>query len=109
VSTYHAEDVRSGEFSSVLDELLLPIPRLLRLLDWGQPRCAGLVFGELGADQVEHWGYSFLDLATIGLPRFPVLDHLVVVLLGVDFKHYDKISKANQARSQYKHDKRNIV
>jgi len=99
VSTYHAEDVRSDEFSGVLDELLQPTPRLLRLLDRGQPRCAGLVFGELGANQVEHWGYSSPDLDTIGLLGVPVLDQLVEVLLGVDFKHYDKISKANQARS----------
>ena len=109
MGTYHAEDVRSSELSGVLDELLQPTPRLLRLLDRGQPQCAGLVFGELGADQVEHRGYSFLDLDTIGLSGVPVLDQLVEVLLGVNFKHYDKISKENQARSQYKHNKRNIT
>jgi len=106
VGTYHAEDVRSSELSGILDELLQPTPRLLRLLDRGQPRCAGLVFGELEADQVEHRGYSFLDLDTIGLPGVLVLDQLIEVLLGVYFKHYDKV---NQARSQIKHDKRNIA
>ena len=109
VGTYHAEDVCSGELCGVLDKLLQPTPRLLRLLDRGRPRCAVLVFGELRADQVEHRGYSFLDLDKTGLPGVPVLDQLVKVLLGVNFKHYDKISKENQARSQYKHDKRNIA
>jgi len=109
VGTYHAEDVCFGELSGVHDELLQPTPRLLRLLDRSQPRCAGLVFGELGADQVEHWGYSFPDLDTVGLLGVPFLDQLVEVLLGVNFKHYDKISKENQARSQYKHGKRNIA
>jgi hypothetical protein len=109
MGAYHAEDVRSGKLSGVLDERLQPTPRFLRLLDRGQPRCAGLVSGELGANQVEHRGYSFPDLDTIGLPGVPVLDQLVEVLLGVNFKHYDKIYKENQARSQYKHEKRNIA
>ena len=109
VGTYHAKDVRSGKLPGVLDELLKPAPRLLCLLDRGQPRCAGLVFGELGADQVNNRGRSFQDLDTVGLPGVPVLDQLVEVLLSVDFKHYDRIFKENQARSQYKHEKRNVV
>ena len=109
VGTYHAEDVRSGELPSVLDEPLKPAPRLLRLLDWGHPRCAGLVFGELRADQVKHRGHSFPDLDTIGLPGVPVLDQLVEVLLGVNLKHYDKIIKENQARSQYKHERNRVA
>jgi hypothetical protein len=53
----------------------------------------GLVFGELGADQVEHWGHSFPDLDTVGPPGVPILDKLVEVLLSINFKHYDRISK----------------
>jgi len=79
------------------------------LLDRGQPRCAGLVFWELGADQVEYRGHSFPNLDTVGLPRVPILDQLVEVLLSVNFKHYDKITKENQARSQYKREKRNTA
>jgi len=90
VGTYHAEDVRLGKLPGVLDKLLKPAPHLLRLLDRGQPRCAGLVFGELGADQVENRGHSFLDLDTVGLPGVPVLDQLVEVLLSIDFKHYNR-------------------
>ena len=101
--------MRSGKLSGVLDELLKPTPRLLRLLDRGHPRCAGLVFGELRTDQVKHRGHSFLDLDTIGLPGVPVLDQLVEVLLGVDLKHYDRIFKENEARSQYEHGKRNVM
>jgi hypothetical protein len=100
VGTYHAEDVRPDKLPGVLDELLKPTPRLLHLLDRGQPRCTGLVFGELGADQVKHRGHSFPNLDTVGLPGVPILDQLVEVLLSINFKHYDKIS---QARSQYKH------
>ena len=90
MGTHHAEDVRPGKLPGVLDELLKPTPRLLRLLDRGQPRCVGLVFGELGADQVEHRGHSFPDLDTVGLPGVPILDQLVEVLLSIDFKHYDR-------------------
>jgi hypothetical protein len=82
---------------------------LLRLLNRGQPRCTGLVFGELGADQVEYRGHCFPDLDTIGFLGVPILDQLVEVLLSVNFKHYDRIPKENQARSQYKHEKRNTA
>jgi len=109
VGTYHAEDVRSGKLSGVLEELLKPTPRLLRLLDRGHPRCAVLVFEELRADQVKHWGHSLLDLDTIGLPGVLISDQLVEVLLGVDLKHYARIFKENQARSQYKHGKSCVV
>jgi len=106
---YHVEDVRSGKLFGVLDELLQPTPRLLRFLDRGQPRCTGLVFGEFGADQVENRGHSFPDPDTIDLLGVPVLDQLVEVLLGVDLKHYDRIFKENEARSQYEHGKRNVM
>jgi len=59
----------------------------LRLLDRSQLRCAGLVFRELGADQIKNWGHSFPKLDAVGLPGVPVLDQLVEVLLGVYFEH----------------------
>jgi len=49
----------------ILDELLKLAPRLMRLLDWGQPRCAGLVLGKLGADQIQHRSNSFPELYAI--------------------------------------------
>jgi len=109
VGTYHAEDVRSGKLPGILDELLKPTPRLLRFFDRGQPRCTRLVLGELEADQVEYRGYSFPNLDIVGLPGVPILDQLVEVLISVDFKHYDGIFKENQARCQYKHEKRNTA
>jgi len=90
VGTHHAEDVHTGKFPCVLDKLLKPAPRSLRLLDWGQPRCAGLVFGKLGANQVENRGHSFPDLDTVGLPGVPVLDQLIEVYLSIDFKYYNR-------------------
>ena len=89
MSTYHAEDVRSGKFPGVLDELLKPAPRLLCLLDRGQFRRAGLVLGELGTDQVKYWGKSFPDPDVVCLPGVPFLYQLIEVLFSVDFKHYD--------------------
>jgi hypothetical protein len=59
----------------------------LRLLDRGQLRCAGLVFRELGADQVKNRGHSFPELDAVGLLGVPVLDQLVEVLLGIYFEH----------------------
>jgi len=99
VGTYHHEDMRSDKLPGVLYELLKPTPRLLCLFDRGQPRCVGLLFGELGADQVEYQGYSFPYFDTVGLPGVPILDQLIEVLLSVDFKHYDKIFTEKQARS----------
>ena len=43
----------------------------------GRLRCAGLVLGELGADQVKYWGNSFLELDTVRLPGVPFLDQLI--------------------------------
>jgi len=94
VVAHHAEDVRTGKFLGVLDKLLKLAPRSLRLLDRGQPRCAGLVFRELGADQVKNRGHSFLDLDVVGLLGVPVLDQLVEVLLSIDFKHYEPSRKS---------------
>jgi hypothetical protein len=79
--------VRTGEFPDILDKLLKPVPRSLRLLDRGQFRCAGLVFRELGADQVKNRGHSFPELDAVGLLGVPVLDQLVEVLLGIYFEH----------------------
>ena len=98
---YHAEDVRSGKLSGILDELLKPAPRLLHLLDRGQFRCAGLVHREIGVDQVKYWGNSFPELDAVHLPGVPFLDQLIEVLLSVSFKHYDKVFKENQATSQH--------
>ena len=89
MGTHHAEDVRLGKFPGVLDKLLKPAPCSLRLLDRGQPRCAGLVFGKLGANQVKNRDHTFPDLDTVGLPGVLVLDQLVEVFLGIDFKHYN--------------------
>ena len=100
MSAYHAEAVCSGKLPGILDELLKPAPRLLRLLDRGKFRCAGLVLEELGADQVQYWGNSFLELDVVHLPGVPFLDQLIKVLLSVGFKHYDKVFKKNQAHSQ---------
>ena len=47
VSTYHTQDMGSGVLPNVLDELLKPTPRMLQLLNWSLPLCAGLVLGEL--------------------------------------------------------------
>jgi len=80
----------SGKLPSVLHELLEPAPCLLRLFDWGQPRCAGLVLGELWADQVQHRSDSLLDFYAIFLPGVPVFDQVLDVLLGVGLEHYDK-------------------
>ena len=89
VGAYHAEDVCTGKLPSILDKLLKPAPRLLRLLDRGQLRCAGLVLREFGTDQVKYWDNSFPDLDAVCLPGVPFLDQLVQVLLSVDFQHYD--------------------
>jgi len=99
VSAYHAEDVRSIKLLGILDEPLKPAPRLLRLLDQGQFRCTGLILGELGTDQVKYWGNTFLQLDAVRLPGVPFLDQLIEVLLSVDFKHYNKVFKKNQANS----------
>jgi len=79
--------MRTGEFPGVLDELLEPVPRSLRLLDWRQFQRARLVFRELGADQVKNRGHSFPKLDAIGLPGVLILDQLVEVLLGVHLEH----------------------
>jgi len=87
VSAHHVEDVRAGEFPGVLDKLLEPVPRPLRLLDRSHLRCAGLVFRELGADRIKNLGHSIPKLDVVGLPGVPILDQLVQVLLGVYFEH----------------------
>jgi len=89
VGAYHAEDVRSSKLPGILDKLLKPAPCLLRLLDKGQLWCVGLVLGEFGTDQVKYWGNSFTDLDAVHPLGVPFLDHLVQVLLSVDFQHYD--------------------
>ena len=98
MSAYHAEDVRSGELPGILDELLKPAPRLLRFLNWGQFRCAGLVLGLHGDDQVKYWSNSLLELDAVRLPGVPYLDQLLEVVVSVGFKHYDKVFKKNQGR-----------
>ena len=90
MSAYHAEDVCSGKLPSILDELLKPAPRLLRLLDRGQLRCTGLVLRELGADQVKYRGNSFLEFDAVRLPGVSFLDQFIEMLLSVGFKHYGK-------------------
>ena len=90
----------SGKLPSILDELLKPAPRLLRLLDRGQFRRAGLVLRELEADQVKYWGNSFPELDAVRFLGVPFLDQLIELLLGVGFMHYDKVFKKNQANSQ---------
>ena len=100
MSAYHAEDVRSGKLPDILDELLKPAPRLLRLLDWGQLRCVGLVLGELGADQVKYRGNSFPELDAVRLPGVPFLDQLNEMCLSVGFKHCGKDFKKNQEHNQ---------
>jgi hypothetical protein len=86
--------VRTSEFPGVLDELLEPVPHPLRLLDWRQLRRAGLVFRELGADQIKNPGHSFPKLDAVGLLGVPVLDQLVEVLLSIDFEHYEPSRKS---------------
>ena len=98
MSAYHAADVRFGKLPGILDELLKPAPCLLHLLDRGQFRCAGLVLGELGTDQVKYRGNSFLELDAVRLPGVPFLDKLIEVLLSVDFKHYDKVFKKKPSK-----------
>jgi len=77
VGAHHAEDMCAGELPGVLNELLEPILRPLRLLDWRQPRRAGLAFRKLGADQVQDRGYSFPKPNAVSLPGVPILDQLV--------------------------------
>ena len=89
VGAHHAKDMRTDKLPGVLDKLLKPVPRSLRLFDRGQLWCAGLVFRELRADQVENQGHSFPDFDAVGLPGVSVLDQLVEVLLGINFKHYE--------------------
>ena len=93
MSACHAEDVCSGNLPGILDELLKPALGLLRLLDRVPFRRAGLVLGELGADQVKYWGNSFPELDAVRYRGVPFLDQLIEVLLGVGFKHYDKVFK----------------
>ena len=69
--------MRTGELPGVLDKLLEPVPRPLRLLNWRQSRRAGLVFRKLGADQVQNQGYSFPKFNAVGLPGVPILDKIV--------------------------------
>ena len=100
MGAYHAEDMRSGKLPNILDKLLKLAPRLVCLLDRGQFRCVGLVLGEFGTNQVKYWGNSFPDLDAVHLPGVSFHDQLVEVLLSVDFKHYDKVFKKNEANSQ---------
>jgi len=100
VSAYHVEDVRFGKLPGIFDELLKPAPRLLRFLDRGQFWRAGLVFGELEADQFKYWGNSFPELDAVHLPGVLFLDQLINVLLSIHFEHYEKVFKTNQANSQ---------
>jgi len=100
VGAYHAEDVRSGKLPGILDELLKPAPCLLCLLDRGQFWCAGLVLGELGADQVKDRGNSFLDFDAVRLPGVSFLDQLIKMLLSIGFKHCGRDFKKNQEQSQ---------
>jgi len=88
----------SDELPSVLHELLKPAPCLLLLLDRGQPRCAGLVLGELGADQIQHRRDSFLDLYAICLPGVPVFDQVLDMLFSIGLEHYDKFQRKNEGR-----------
>ena len=98
MSAYHAEDVCSSKLPDVLDELLKPAPRLLCLFNRGQFRCAGLVLGELGADQVKYRSNSLLELDAVRLPGVSFFDQLLEVLLSVGLRHYDKILKKNEGR-----------
>jgi len=81
--------VHADEFPGVLDKLLEPVPRPLRLLDWRQSRLTRLVFRELRADQVKNRGHSFPKLDAISLPGISVLDQLVKMLLGIHLEHYE--------------------
>ena len=88
----------SHKLPSILHELLKPAPCLLRLLDRGQPRCAGLVLGELGADQIEDQRDSFLDLYAIHLLGVPVFDQVLNMLFSTSLEHYDKFQRKNEGR-----------
>jgi len=100
VGAHHAEDMCPNKLPGILDELLKLAPRLLRLLDWGQPQCAGLVLGKLGADQIQHRSKSFPELYAIHLPAVPILDQVLNVLLGVGLEHYDQFQGKKKANSQ---------
>jgi len=92
--------MRPWKLPGILDELLKLAPRLLRLLDWGQPWCAGLVLGKLGADQIQHRSHSFPELYAIRLPGVPVFDQVLNVLLSVSLEHYDQFQGKKKANSQ---------
>ena len=100
MSAHYAEDVRSGKLPGIPDELLKLAPCFLRPLDRGQFQRAGLVLGELRADQVKYWGNSFPELDAVRLAGVPFLDQLIKELLSVDFKHYNLVFKKNQEHSQ---------
>jgi len=92
--------MRPSKLPGILDELLKPAPRLLCLLDWGQPRCVGLVLGKFGADDFQHLSNSFLELYAIYLPGVPVFNQVLDVLLGVGFEHYDQLQEKKKANNQ---------
>ena len=85
--------MRPSKLPDILDKLLKPAPRLLRLLDWGQPRCVGLVLEKLGADQIQHQSNSFPELYAIRLPGVPVFEQVLDVLLGVGLEQYDQFQE----------------
>ena len=92
--------MRPDELPSILDELLKLAPRLLRLLNRGQPRCMGLVLRKLRADQIQHRSDSLLELYVVCLPGIPTFDQVLDVLLGVGLEHYDQFQAKRKANSQ---------
>jgi len=100
VGAHHAKDMRPNKLPDILDELLKLAPRLVRLLDWGQPRRARLVLGKLGADQIQHRSHSFVELYAIRLLGVPIFDQVLNVLLGVGLEHFDQFQGKKKANSQ---------
>jgi len=98
VGAHHAEDVRTGEFPDVLDELLEPVPCPLRLFYRRQSRRARLVFRELGADQVKNRSHSFPKLDAVSLSGVSVLDQLVKMFLSIHLEHYEPNMRSEKER-----------
>ena len=99
----------SGKLPSILHELLEPAPRLLCLFNWGLPLRTWLVLGEFWADQVQHQGDSLPDLYTVHLPRVPVFDQVLDMLLGIGLEHYDKFQKKGGGESTADYDNKESV
>ena len=94
--------MRTDEFHGVLDKLLEPVPRPLRLLDWSQPRCAGWSSGSSGLIKSRTGDTPFQSLM-----RLAFQESWSFISSSKCFLVFT-LSTINQAGGQYTNKKRNV-